>query len=795
MLSDNEDPPVLRTLGVHLLFRYVFREVALASLVGTVLFTLVLFLQRVEPVMELVVGRGVPPADMLRLLVLTVPQAFPFTVPMGVLTGILVGLGRLTSDNEILAMVSSGVRARSLVRPVALVATLGLAACAATTLWLTPWSMREQVRIADSFRIRLAGSEVMPRVFIEDYPDHVIWVQDVLPGEGVHWKGIFMADMRPPAERASISGFNAAVEGPRITLASEAFLVPRPEQNRVQVRFPQTTTYERSRDPTQYLAFRSESADQVLQARPRRFDPRAKRYDSMDTSALIREVSGGGSPEAAILLHERFSLPFACWVLPLAGFPLAISFRRSGRSSGVVIAMLFCFAYWMISLAGTALAEQSLVPAGVTAWIANATFAIAGAWLLQRVDSPVRRDWQLPLGTWRSRAVKLVSRMRGEHAKGPRPMNGRAMRGPIDLLVPIVDRYVLRTFLFYLVVFLTAFVAIWYIFSFFELLNDMLTRDKAASFVPYAYYLTPFLLYNTAPLAVLVATLVCFGLLARQHELTAFRACGVSLYRLSVPILLVSAAIGGGLFALEESYLPEANRRQDALRDEIKGRPPRTYLRPDRQWTFGLRDRIFYHRAFDSRGNTFSGISVFDLRTEPFELRRQIHAESARWDPSGSQWFFEKGWVRTFDGIETDEFEAFESRAFPSIHEPPDYFLKRDRHDQQMNLGDLRSYIVDLTQSGFDTVRLRVQMHKKVAFPLFAFSMALLAIPFAMRTGDRSAMWPVCFGLGLTVAYYAINALFEQLGLAGQLQPPAAAWAPSLLFAIAGTYLMLRVRT
>lgn len=778
-----------------LLFRYVFREVAVTSLVGTVLFTLVLFLQRVEPVMELVVGRGVPPADMLRLLVLTVPQAFPFTVPMGVLTGILVGLGRLSSDNEILAMLSSGVRARSLVRPVALVATLGLAACAATTLWLTPWSLQEQVRIAESFRIRLAGSEVMPRVFIEDYPDHVIWVQDVLPGDGVHWKGIFMADMRPPDVRGSISGFNAAVDGPRITLASEAFVLPRPEQNRVQVRFPRTTTYERSSDPAQYLAFRSESADQVLQARPRRFDPRAKRYDSMDTRALIREVSGGGSPEAAVLLHERFSLPFACWVLPLAGFPLAISIRRSGRSSGIVISMLFCFAYWMISLGGTALAEQSLLPVGFTAWVANGAFAIAGALLLARVDAPVRRDWQLNLVAWFSQRVKVLPRIGKGRASGGRPANGSIMRGPIDLLVPVVDRYVLRTFIFYLLVFLAAFVGIWYIFSFFELLNDMLARDKTASFIPYIYYLTPFLIYNTAPLAILVATLVCFGVLARQHELTAFRACGVSLYRLSLSILLLSAAVSSGLFALEETYLPAANRRQDALRDEIKGRPPRTYLRPDRQWTFGLRDRIFYHRAFDSRTKTFSGISVFDLRPDPFELRRQIHAEGARWDESMSQWVFENGWVRTFNGIETAEFEAFQAQAFPSVDEKPDYFLKRDRHDQQMNLGQLRGYIVDLTQSGFDTVRLKVRMHKKLAFPLFAFSMALLAIPFAMRTGNRGAMWPVCFGLGLTVAYYATNALSEQLGLAGRLQPPVAAWAPSVLFAITGFYLMLRVRT
>lgn len=778
-----------------ILYRYVFREVAAASLVGTLLFTLVLFLQRVEPVMELLVGRGAPLGDMARLLALTVPQAFPFTIPMGVLTGILVALGRLSSDNEILAMLTSGVSARSLVRPVAVVATLGLAACAATTLWLTPWSLREQVRIADSFRIRLAGSEVIPRVFIEEYPDHVLWVQDVVPGDGVHWKGIFMADMREPDARGSISGFNAAVDGPRVTVASEAFVLARPEQNRVQIRFPLTTTYERSDDPARYLAFRSETADQVLQARPRRFDPAAKPYDRLETGLLVRAAADDTDPRAGILLHERFALPFACWVLPLAGIPLAISIRRAGRSHGIVLALVLCFAYWMIALAGTAFAEQGVVPALPAMWMANAVFALGGGVLVHLMDYPGRREWHARIGTYLEDARKRCSSAFARKRWFPATNGGAPRRRPMEPITPVVDRYVLRSFLFYLLVFVLAFIALWHVFSFFELLNDMLSRDKLGRFVPYLYYLTPFLVYNTVPLAVMMATLLCFGLLAKRHELTAFRSCGISLYRLALPVLLAAGALSGALFVLEESYLPEANRRQDTLRDEIKGRPPRTYLRPDRQWTFGLQDRIFYHRAFDSDNRIFSGISIYDLRPEPFELRRQIWAERARWDPGLGTWVFENGWVRELDGIHTNQFETFDERAFPSIVEPPEYFLKEDRNDQQMNLRQLRAYILDLTQSGFDTIRLQVRMHKKLAFPLFAFSMALLAVPLAISSGPRSTMWPVCFGLGLIVAYYASNALAEQLGRTGQLQPSVAAWTPCLLFAIGGTYLMLRVRT
>ncbi len=786
---------------VGILFRYVFREVVIASLIGTLLFTLVLFLRSIGPVMELLVGPGAAATDVLRLFALTIPQTFPFTIPIGVLVGILLALGRLSTDNEIVAMRSAGIPGLRIARPIAVFAFFGLVACALTTTWLTPWSLREQVRIAESFRVSLAGAEVRPRVFIEDFPDRVIRVQDVLPGEGIHWRGIFMADMRAPERRGSFEGVNAAVDGPRVTLASEAFVIPRPEQNRIQVRFPMTTTYEQSFDPTQYHGFRSENTDEVLDARPNRFDPGAKEFDKMDTAELAAAARTDVDPQAGIHFQQRLALPLACLVLPMVGIPLAISSRRSGRSSGVVMALVLVFVYWMIQLAGTALAQQGTIGPALAVWTANVLFGLLGVVLLSRLDSPRRRDWNAAIGTrvlaLREWVKKARAKREARNGAGSVARNGNgAPAGSFsNPAVRIIDRYVLRNFLFYLLVLMAAFIAIWFVFSFFELLTDMLARDKLDRFFPYIYYLTPFLIYNTAPLAVMVATLICFGLLAKHHELTAFRASGVSLYRLASPVLAFALLLSGGLFALDHYYLPEANRRQDAIRDEIKGRPARTYLRPDRQWTFGLRDRIFYHRAFDSGAMMFSGINVYDLRQEPFELRRHISAERAYWDTVRNVWMFENGWMREFNGIRPTRFEQFESRAFLDIVERPDYFLKEDRHDQQMNWQQLQAYIIDLTQSGFDTIRLQVRLHKKLAFPLFAFSMALLALPFAMLTGHRGAMAPVAFSLGLTIGYYALNALAEQLGRAGQLTPPMAAWAPYLIFAIGGAYLFLRVRT
>ena len=141
------------------------------------------------------------------------------------------------------------------------------------------------------------------------------------------------------------------------------------------------------------------------------------------------------------------------------------------------------------------------------------------------------------------------------------------------------------------------------------------------------------------------------------------------------------------------------------------------------------------------------------------------------------------------------KFEQFERQSFADILESPEYFRKENKHHQQMNWDELRDYILDLTQSGFDTMGLQVLWHRKLSFPFFAFSMALLAAPFAILTGHRGALAPVAFSLVLAIAYYALREFFEKLGQAHLLSPLLAAWAPSVIFSLSGAYLFLRVRT
>jgi lipopolysaccharide export LptBFGC system permease protein LptF len=151
--------------------------------------------------------------------------------------------------------------------------------------------------------------------------------------------------------------------------------------------------------------------------------------------------------------------------------------------------------------------------------------------------------------------------------------------------------------------------------------------------------------------------------------------------------------------------------------------------------------------------------------------------------------------MRELTSQSVERFEEFPVRFFPEFHEPPSYFLKEVRQSTQMNVLELRGYLQDLQQSGFDVVPLSVQWHRKFSFPLFALIMALIGLPFAFSMGRRGALTGIALSLGIGIVFWATNSLFEALGNLNELPPVAAAWSPNLLFGLGGLYLFLRVRT
>jgi len=787
---------------MRLLSRATFREVALSAFLGTVLFTFVLFLQRVGRFFEILIRASAPPKTVAHLFLLAIPFTVTFAVPMGLLVGVLISLSRMSTDGEIIAMRAAGVPSRRVIGPVMTCAVFATMAAAASSLWLTPYATWSTSKMLNELAASSLTSGIQPRVFDENFPNRIIYIGDIIPGALTRWRNVFIADITPAEEQKKTD--HERGDGPQITIASDAIAVPDMKRMppAIQLSLQNGVGYDVGKDVTDYYATGFAKVDKILEA-TKPSDAPVKGYAELDTIPLYREAYRNPKLDhdqviqARVELHQRLALPPACLLLALIGIPLGVSSRKGGKSSAFVVTVALAFVYWIGLLAANGLAKDQRLPVPVAMWIPNTVFAIVGIFLVSRLERPGDRDIIGILTGW----VPALWRRIRRGLPGPQFAGRPQGRGWRFFFVPqIVDTYVLQSFLFYFIVLLTSFVMMTHVYTFFELLSDIVKNHIAITRVfTYLFFLTPQLIYDSAPFSVLVAVLVTFGILTKHNEITAFKATGISLYRLALPVLMAALGLSAALFAFDHYYVPDANRKQDAIRKEIKGKPVQTYLHPERQWVFdpGQNDdpRVFYYKYFNPFQKVMNKPQVFELDPTDFRVRKHIAAEEARWEPALRTWIFENGWSR--DPARAESFNNFSGRAttFPEINERPDYFLQEALQDQQMNFQQLAAYIRDLQRSGIDTIALQVRFYLKFALPLIALVMALISVPFAFMTGNRGAMAGVGVSFAIAIAYKSVEKLFEQLGDVNLLPATLAAWSPDLLFAMAGMYFFTRMRT
>ena len=768
---------------MNILQRQIFREVLSHTFLGLILFTFILFFLATTRLLELLLRETTLGGSVVYLSLLAFPALLTFSIPMSVLVGILIALSRMASQGEVTALRASGIGVRIFFLPLGTLAVLGCASGLYVSSYLYPRANQERVEIEKSIGLQQVSAEVRPRVFEERFPNLVFYVQDVVSGTQPAWRGIFLADLSNPGL-------------PKVTMAREGVLLSDLRENLLQLHLVQGQIHEAVPDSQEYSLASFSETDIPIRLQPSAppsVKPNAQRF----AGDLYRLPPGNPEwLEARVEFHRRFALPFATLFLALVAIPLGLSSHKGGKSTGIVLTLFMVLGYYALFIGGISLARQGWLPPWAGVWGANLLFGLGGGILLARVDRVSRlSSWLAVVGDFPDTLERWLGSLRfqGRRNNGiaARPLRLNARR-PL-----ILDTYVAKAFLFYLTLVLGAFLLLIIVVTFFlDLLNDVIRNHiPPAVVLDYFLNLTPQLIYITAPLAVLVAILVSFAVLSQRNEITAVKASGISLYRLALPVFILSGLISVGLFFFEYSYIPAANRRQDAIRNRIKGRPPQTYLRPDRRWIFGQGPRIYYENFFEPREQVLGGVTVFELDPDGFQLTRRVTAARAHWENSLGGWVFENGWVRKLRFGSVESFEPFQVRLFPEFTEPPSYFLKEVKQSTQMNFLELRQYLEDLRQSGFDVVPLAVQLHKKFSSPSFALIMALIGLPFAFSFGRRGALTGIAVSLVIAIVYLGVGSLFEALGNLNELPPVVAAWSPNLLFGLGGLYLFLKIET
>ena len=577
---------------MRILTRYILREVLSHAVLGGVLFTFVLFMRDLGRILELLVRGSASLHSVMLVFLYTLPTTLILTIPMTVLVGILLGLSRLSADSEVTAMRAAGFGVMQFVGVVSYAAVAALLVGLFNSMYVAPRSAAALLRLEANLKTQQASFEVQPRVFYEDFKNYVLYVQDTRPGQGATlWKHVFLADLTQPAT-------------PAITTAEQAVVLPGPAAT-LRLHFRDGSKHEISpKDANQYDISTFTETDTPIQTGAQE-DLKLGHADTplvaMPVSELWHRRFEPQGRVYMIELHKRISYPVACIVLMLVGVPLGLSSRRGGKSTGFVLTVALVFVYYFVSSVGVAMSKQGKLPAGAGVWVANIVFSIVGILLLRQMtrgDVGMRGTALVramsPIGVWIDR--RLPARFRSSSAaaqtqRSERPASYRPLRNSRFPL--IFDDYVMRQFLATFALVLVSFVALSIIFNFFELIGDIFrNRTPLITVGDYLLNLIPYMLYNLTPLCALLGVLVTLGTLSRTSELTAMKASGVSLYRLIAPLLLIATILAVGLYAFGDFYLPGANRRQESLRSEIKGKPAQTFLRPDRKWISGQQDSV-----------------------------------------------------------------------------------------------------------------------------------------------------------------------------------------------------------
>src|SRR5262249_54775666 len=240
------------------------------------------------------------------------------------------------------------------------------------------------------------------------------------------------------------------------------------------------------------------------------------------------------------------------------------------------------------------------------------------------------------------------------------PATPRSQRVVLVIRIPqiawprpnLLDIYVAKR---YVSVFLLAFVSligIFYIATFIDL-ADKLFRGSTTGvmLVRYFYFQTPQYVYYIIPLAALLSTLVTVGVLTKNSELIVMRACGVSLYRSAMPLLMFGILLSATLFELQEQVLAASNREAKRLEAVIRGWPTQTFAQTlSRRWIVGQNGDLYYYEYFDPAANTFTRFSRFQPDLATWRLSGLTYASDVKYTKDGGTfvWQAHQGWEREF---------------------------------------------------------------------------------------------------------------------------------------------------
>ena len=836
----------------RILWRYIFKEVLVPVLLGLMVYVLVFLTNALFELAELAIKKEIPVRVVLKLLFLILPRVLEMTLPMAALLGILIGIGRLSADSELVALRASGASYAKVLAPVLTLAVGCWALSSILMLQIEPRARYVQKRLFnEQLYLSDVRREIKPRVFFEEVPGLLLYADEVYQG-GEFLDRVFLHQIDTEGREVVTLARRGQIDYNKRTGLTQFYL----ESGTNHTLTPgQPESYQISHFEKQRFVREPDDAFRMrlgLLAKPTPKNYSEQSLAELGESARQAQRMEFADPRNRVVgvimatMHERFALPFACLAFSILGLPLGIANRRGGKAAGFSVSVGIAITYWLLYSSGQRLVMEGRLSPWIGMWSANVLLLILGSILLVLRE----RSEDLGLGAvivagTRRLARRVMARVRNRSASDRRviPMPAASIRDVSEedralpslwklgsfavlatggiaasyltpfltvglILLALVflfsttlDRHVLWRFLGIGAGCVLSFLTLYVVYESVRLLDDLVERNQPTSMaVAYLGYKIPWMISQVLPMSCLVACLLTYGLMSRFNEVTAVKASGTSVYRLAVPVVMATLAISILGYVNYDYLVPYANQKATQVRDVIQGKSPRSYQVGDRRWVFGDGGRLYNFRNYVSPPvpvlptagtGTFEGFSVYYLDPASFEMKARIYAKTAAF--RDGHWLLQEGWSREFRQ-EGEVFERFAEKTI-DLPEGPSFFIKDWKSPEQMNYAELNHLVGDLSRKGYDTQEMRVDLYSKTSFPLVPLTLVIIGLPFCFKIGKRGSLYGVGIAILIAALYFLAFSATSALGETGMMPAFLAAWAPNILFAGAGAYLLLHTAT
>jgi lipopolysaccharide export LptBFGC system permease protein LptF len=763
------------------IFRYLIASVLPYFVFSWLLISVVLFVQQAGRFTDIFFSVNIPAGLIWQLSAALIPSVIAFTCPMAALVGILIGLTKMQSDSELVAIRAAGVGTVGIVLPIALLGVALSIFALAVNLQGVPFAAGIVRQVALRAALYKLESPIEPGAFNTEVAGFTIYVRegDIDTGS---WKNIFIfnEDGKTRTTRLITSARG------RIDYTSEdSELYLQNALSWTFVRGDGEEKYHRERIGEVRYAVKTRRSELLDRINNVELSPEELGLNELAQYARLKE--GREKVEAGLLWQRRILLSITPFIFCILAAALVLRYNRGSRGFAVLSALVSLIVYYLLAFLGEQLARTGRISVPAAGLVPLAVSAAAMIWLFASARvSAIRRERE------RANLRELGDRLRSLRLDTSNLF--------VDLTTGLRDFDTIFSLLRYYALALGFLASVFLIFTAFENWRFAgVAENGEVLLAKYLFYLIPFVYISLAPSAFMIATLATYVVKSRQNEIVTWTSAGQSIYRLLLPCLALAAVIGLVNWRINESTYPAANRVQDELLRVIRnlGKPVDKLQKNwaadgNRIFSFSVASASDNEREFplaDPHRTLVKDLMLYEFDANNAELQSVYRSSEAVWERNR---IIFTGAAEKLDLMEDRVGrEVLQGGELQSDMNP---FVGSREKPSHLSSDEMRERI---EHSGSDLQRrsLSVSLERRRITPLLPLVIALFTAPFALSLSRKGKATTVGYAVGLWLMFMGVTSIFEQLGMNGTLPAAAAVWAPLVIFSMLGIVLLSRVRT